>query len=328
MGQIGRRRLLLVAGATLAVPRLGWGQAKGRRVRIAFLVDGNKGALDAHLREFRARLRELGWVEGKNVSFIERNSQGVRSRLPALAAELVTLAPDVIVVVTTPSTRAVMRATSTIPIVFITGDPLGAGLVSNLARPGGNASGQSIMGGELSTKLLEFLTELVPGTKQVAMLGQANNRSIAAVFRTAHDAAASRGISLRLLEATQPNEVDSAFETMAREHFDGFIGFSTPIVLRHRRQIVDLAARYRLPGVYPRDEYVAAGGLLSYAADRVAIFRRMAEQVERVLKGANPGDLPVQQPRKFILTINLRTAKALGLTFPRSILVLADKVVE
>jgi len=328
MGQVGRRRFLLVAGALLAVPRVGWGQAKGRLVRIATLEDGNKGPTEALWREFRARLRELGWVEGENVLFIERFSQGERSRLPALAAELVTSAPDVIVSAATPTTRAVMGATSTIPIVFTTGDPLRAGLVSNLARPGGNATGQSIMGAELSTKLLDMLTELVPETKKVAMLGQVNNRTITAVFRSVQNAANSRGISVRLLEATQPNDVDSAFETMARENFDGFISFSTPIVLRHRRQIVDLAARYRLPGVYPRREYSAIGGLLSYEADRVEIFRSMAEQVHRVLKGANPGDLPVQQPTKFILTINLRTAKALGLTVPQSILLLADHVVE
>jgi len=184
------------------------------------------------------------------------------------------------------------------------------------------------MGAELSTKLLDMLTELVPETKKVAMLGQVNNRTITAVFRSVQNAAKSRGISVRLLEATQPNDVDSAFETMARENFDGFISFSTPIVLRHRRQIVDLAARYRLPGVYPRREYSAIGGLLSYEADRVEIFRSMAEQVHRVLRGEKPGDLPVQQPTKFILTINLKTAKALGLTVPQSILLLADHVVE
>jgi putative ABC transport system substrate-binding protein len=285
MEQIGRRCFLLVAGATLVVPRLGWGQAKGRSVRIAFLVDGNKGAIEALLREFRARLRELGWVEGKNVSFIERYSQGVRSRLPALATELVTLAPAVIVAVTTPTTRAIMRATSTIPIAFITGNPLSAGLVSNLARPGGNATGQSTMSDELSTKWLQILTELVPGTKKVAMLGQASNRSIAMVFRSVQKAAKSRDISVRLLEATQPTEIENAFQTMARENFDGFIVVTAPIVLRNRRQIVDLAARYRLPGVYGRDEYVAISGLLSYAVDRGALYRAVAEQVQRVLKG-------------------------------------------
>jgi len=160
------------------------------------------------------------------------------------------------------------------------------------------------------------------------MLGQANNRTIASVFRSVQSAAKSRNISVRLLEATEPNEVDSAFETMVREHFDGFIAFSTPIVLRNRRQIVDLAARHRLPGIYPQREYTTIGGLLSYEADRVAIYRSMAEQVDRVLKGANPGDLPIHQPTKLILTINLKTAKALGLTVPRSILLLADQVVE
>jgi putative ABC transport system substrate-binding protein len=184
------------------------------------------------------------------------------------------------------------------------------------------------MAAEISTKYLEMLTELVPGAKKVAMLGQASNRSIASVFRSVQNAAKSRNISVRLLEATQPSEVDSAFETMAREQFDGFIAFSAPVVVRNRRQIVDLAARYRLPGVYPRREYTAIGGLLSYEADRVLMYRGIAEQVHRVLKGANPGDLPVQQPTKFILTINLKTAKALGLTVPRSILLLADKVIE
>jgi putative ABC transport system substrate-binding protein len=272
MAQIGRRRLLLVAGATLAVPRVGWGQTKVRSVRIAILEDGNKGPTEAHWREFRARLRELGWVEGENVLFIERFSNGVRSRLPALAAELVTSEPDVIVTVATPTTRAAMAATSTIPIVFLTGDPMGAGLVSNLARPGGNATGQSIMAADISTKYLQLLTELVPGTKKVAMLGQASNRSIATVFRSAQNAAKSLDISVHLLEATQPKEVESAFKAMAREHFDGFIVFSTPIVLRNRRHIVDLAARYRLPGVYPQREYAAIGGLLSYEADKVKVF--------------------------------------------------------
>jgi putative ABC transport system substrate-binding protein len=289
MGQIGRRRLLLVAGATLAVPRLGWGQVKGRSARIAMLQDGTKGDLEVLWREFHARLRELGLVEGENVLFIERFSDGARNRLPALAKELVTLAPDVIVTLATPATRAVMRATSTIPIVFITGNPLSAGLVPNLARPGGNATGQSILSDELSTKWLEILTELVPGTKKVAMLGQASNHSIATMFKSLQGAAASHDISVRLLEATQPNEVDSAFQTMVRENFDGFLVVAAPNVLRHRRQIVDLAARYRLLGVYARDEYVAVGGLLSYAPDRVAMFRNMAEQVQRVLRGGGPG---------------------------------------
>jgi putative ABC transport system substrate-binding protein len=205
---------------------------------------------------------------------------------------------------------------------------LGAGLVSNLARPGGNATGQSIMAADISTKYLQLLTELVPGTKKVAMLGQASNRSIATVFGSAQNAAKSLDISVHLLEATQPKEVESAFKTMAREHFDGFTVFATPILLRHRRQIVDLAARYRLPGIYAREAYVAIGGLLSYAPDRMAIFRTMAEQVQQVLKGTNPGDLPVQQPTKFRLTINLKRARALGLTVPRSLLLLADKVIE
>jgi len=328
MSQVGRRQFLLAGAAMLAAPRKGAGQPRGEQVRIAIFEDGNQGATEALWREFRGRLRELGWVEGKNVSFVSRFSQGKRDRLPELAAELVGLAPDVIVAATTPASRAAMRATSSIPIVFITGDPLGGGLVSNLARPGGNATGQSIMSAELSAKWLEILAELVPGTKNIAMLGQASNRSLVAVFRSLQQAAEARGISVRLLEATQPQEIDSAFETMAREGFDAFITASALTVLRHRRQIVDLAARYRLPAVYSRDEYVAAGGLLSYAPNRVAAFRSLADQVQRVLEGANPGDLPVQQPTKFDLTINLRTAKALGIEIPTSVLLRADRVIE
>jgi len=231
-------------------------------------------------------------------------------------------------VATTPASRAAMRATSSIPIVFITGDPLGGGLVSNLARPGANATGQSILSVELSTKWVEILAELVSGTKKIAMLGQASNRSLVAVFKSLQHAAAERGISAHLLEATQPQEIDSAFETMVREGFDAFITASALTLLRHRRQIVELAARYRLPAVYSRDEYVAAGGLLSYAPDRGAAFRGLADQVQRVLEGANPGDLPVEQPTKFDLTINLGTAKALGIEIPASILLRADRVIE
>lgn len=328
MSGVGRRRFLLAAAAMLAAPRKGAGQPRSKRVRIAIFEDGNQGATEALWRAFRGRLRELGWVEGENVSFVSRFSQGKRDRLPELAAELVALVPDVIAAASTPATRAAMRATSSIPIVFVTGDPLGGGLVSNLARPGGNATGQSVMSIELSTKWVEILVELVPGTKKIAMLGLASNRSLVAVFRSLQQAAAERGISARLLEATQPQEIDSAFETMAREGFDAFIAASALPVLRHRRQIVELAARYRLPAAYARDEYVAAGGLLSYTPDRVAVYRSMADQVQRVLEGANPGDLPVQQPTKFDLTINLRTAKALGIEIPASILLRADRVIE
>jgi len=297
-------------------------------VRIAIFEDGSKGATESLWREFRGRLRELGWIEGQNVSYIERFSQGERSRLPSLAQELVASAPDVIAVVTTPATRAAMHATSSIPIVFSTGDPVGAGLVSNLARPGGNATGQSIMSIELSTKWFEVVAELVPGAKKVAMLGQASNRTTFKVFRTAQKAAAAREISLHLLEATQPGEVDRAFETMVQENFDAFIVVSAPVVLRHQRQIVALAARHRLPGVYAREEYVVAGGLLAYTPSRVALFRNMADQVQRVLQGASPGDLPVQQPTKLDLTINMRAAKAMGIEIPPSVLLRAERVIE
>jgi len=328
VGASARRRFLIASAVILVSPRVGRAQPQSRPVRVAVLEHGSRGATEARWREFRKRLRELGWIEGKNLVVDARFSQGVRERLPSLAEELVALRPDVIAVTTTPATRAAMHATSSIPIVFITGDPVGAGLVSNLARPGGNATGQSIMSADVSAKWMELLTEIVPGARKFAFLGQAGNRTTVAVFRAMQAAAEARNFSARMLEATQPNEVDRAFELMAKEKYDAFIVSSEPALLRHRRKIVALAARDRLPGVYARPEYVASGGLLSYSPDRITMFRVMAEQVHRVVQGDSPGELPVQQPTKFDLTINLGTAKALGIAIPQSILLRADQVLD
>jgi putative ABC transport system substrate-binding protein len=314
---------LLALGARAAFAQ------EARAARIAILVDGTEGAIGAVLSTFRQRLRELGWTVGSNLTLDVRYSDGEQSRLPALAAELIGLGPDVIAPVTTPATRAAMRATSTIPIVFFAaGDPLGSGLVKNLSRPGGNATGQSIMSEETSAKWMELLAEVVPGARRFAFLGQASNTGIAAVFARMREAAASRAYSVRLLEATAPQEVDRAFAQMVEEKTDAFMVASAPVVLRQRKRIIEAALQHRLPGLYARTEYVVAGGLLSYSVDRVALVRRTADQVHLVLQGANPGSVPVEQPTTFVLTVNLKTARAMGLEIPQSILLRADRVIE
>jgi len=328
MSSASRRRFLVTAGLILAVRSVSATEPRQGRRRVAILEDGSPGATEARWRQFRNRLLELGWVADENVVFVARFSQGARERLPALAAGLVALSPDVIVAVTTPATRAAMGATSSIPIVFITGDPVGAGLVSNLARPGSNATGQSIMSVDLSAKWIELLTEIAPKARKFAFFGEAGNRNTMAVYRSMQGAAEARGFSTAMLEATHLDDVERAFERMVAEKFDAFAVAASPTILRHRHRIVDLAARHRIPATYAREEYVTAGGLVSYAPDRHAMFRVMADQVHRILQGEHPRDMPIQQPTKFHLTINLRTARALGLDVPSSILLRADRIIE
>lgn len=322
-----RRDLLLAAGGLFALRA--HAQPGAQRARIAILVDGTEGETGGGLRVFEERLRELGWVAGQNLALDFRYSDGVQDRLPALAAELLALRPDVAVTVTTIATRVMMRATSKVPIVFFAaGEPVASGLVPNLARPGGNVTGQSIMSAEISAKWIELLAELVPGARKFAFLGQTNNPGIKPVFAAITETARKRNFEVHLLDATTVAEVDRAFAQMAADKYDGFMVASAPVVLRHRQRIVDLAARQRIPGAYSREEYVAAGGLLSYSVDRVAQARHTAEQAHRILQGAKPGDLPVVEPSRVTLTINLKAARALGLKIPQSVLVRADRVIE
>jgi len=324
-----RRREFVACLGGLLAPLLAIGQQTVRRVRVAILVDGSAETTAETLRIMRGRLRELGWVEGRNLVIDERYSEGVRGRLPALAGELLALEPDVILTLTTTATKAAVDATKTVPIVFgPMGDPIRAGIVRSLSRPGGNVTGQSLMASEMAPKWVELLLELVPGGRRFALLGQVGNLGIAPVFAGMEAAAKARGLEARQLDATTLEEVQRAFEIMVAEAFDGFATVSAPIVLRNRKQIAALAARHRLPGVYARVEYVAAGGLLSFMADRASLYRRTVDQVDRVLEGMSPGELPVEQPTKFVLTVNLSAARAMGLTVPQSILVRADRVIE
>lgn len=326
MGLVGRRQFLLAAAAIAASPTT---RAQTRRARIATLEDARQGALVENWRSFSGRLQELGFLEGRDFVLDARSSQGDLARLPALAAELVSLGPDVIVTTSTPTTRAAMQATSTLPIVFVgIAEPVETGLVASLARPGGNVTGQAIVSAELSAKWIELLLEIEPGAKKLAYLGQAANQAVMAVYRSMQRTAHARKLLVRLLEATNPQEIDRAFEIMRKENFDAFICAAAPVILPYRQQIVDLAARQRLPSAFARSEYVAAGGLFSYAPDRSDMFRRTASYVHRVLQGAKLADLPVEQPMKFDLVINLKTARGLGITIPPSILLRADRVIE
>ncbi len=328
MSRFQRREFLIAACALLVAP-FALGQLAGRRVRIAILDDAYEESQAQFWSVFRDQLQKLGYVEGKNLVIEARFAQGVPARLPAPAAELVALKPDLIMTSTTPSTQAAMKATSGIPIVFVAAaDPVKSGLVASLARPGGNVTGQSVMSAQMADKWIEMLLEIVPGAKKVGYLGQSSNQAIQEIYQSPQQTGRSRGAEIRLLEAGTPDAISRAFELMVREKFDSFVVATTPVILAHRQKIVDLAARHRLPAVYPREEYVAAGGLLSYGRDIVTGYRRAADFAHRILQGAKPADLPVEQPTSIGAVVNLATARALGIKIPQSILLRADRVIE
>ena len=324
-----QRRQVLIAACALLAAQYALGQSAGRRVRIAILDEGQEESQAELWRAFRDQLQKLGYVEGITLVIEARFAQGVSARMQAQAAELVALKPDMIVTTGTPATQAAIKATSSIPIVFTgVGDPVKSGLIASLARPGGNVTGQSIMSTQLVAKWLEMLLEIAPGAKKIAYLGQSSNPLTKEVIQSLQQAGHSRGVAIRLLEASTPDAIARAFELMVREKFDGFIVAPTPVLFAHRKTIVDLAARQRLPAVYGREEYVAAGGLLSYGRDVVAEYRRAADFVRRILQGAKPADLPVEQSTSFRTVVNLATARALGIKIPQSILLRADRVIE
>jgi len=291
-------------------------------------------AANPHLPEaFLQGLRDLGYVEGRNVVIEYRDAEGKPERLSALAAELVALKVDVIVAAAgTLGALAAKQATRTLPIVFIAvGDPVTSGLVTSLARPGGNVTGLSLLFPELVGKLLEQLTQAVPGISRVAVLSQSGavpERTEKDLVKRAEVAARTLGVRLQFVEARGPEDFDRAFSDMTRARASALTVLSTPMFASERRRLVDLAAKNRLPTVFSFREYVDAGGLMSYGPNVADMFRRAATYVDKILKGAKPGDLPVEQPTKFELVINLKTAKALGLTIPQSLLGRADHVVE
>jgi ABC-type uncharacterized transport system substrate-binding protein len=323
-----RRTFLAATGAVLlAVPVGATAQQAGKVPRIGFLGVFAGPNFDA----FRQALRELGWVEGQNIVIDYRSAEGRLDRLPDLAAELVRLKVDIIVAVATQGVAAAKNATETIPIVMISGsaDPVGLGFIASLARPGGNVTGLSYsVGPEIAGKGLGLLKEIVPKVRRVAILSNPASPVQPLFIREVKTAAPSLGVQLQLLEVRGPDEFDSAFSAMAKERVGALLVVADSMLIFHQKRLVDLAARSRLPVACGTRESVEAGGLMSYGPSVRDLFRRAATYVDKILKGAKPGDLPVEQPTKFELVINLKTAKALGLTIPRSLLGRADEVIE
>jgi putative tryptophan/tyrosine transport system substrate-binding protein len=320
-----------LAGALLTAPFAAEAQPAAKVARIGYLAANL--AASPHLREaFLQGLRDLGYVEGRNVVIEYRDAEGKYERFPALATELVALKVDVIVVTSTPAAVAVKQATRTIPIVFTwAADPVGSGLVTSLARPGGNITGLSILAPDIIGKRLELLKQAVPGVSRVAALwhpGDYVERMEKDMLTEADRAARALGLRLQVVEARGPEDFDRAFADMTRARADAVTVQSTNIFFIERRRLVDLAAKNRLPAMYLTREFVDAGGLMSYGPHVADLHRRAASYVDKILKGAKPADLPVEQPIKFELVINLKTAKALGLTIPPSVLQRADEVIQ
>ncbi len=299
--------------------------------RIGYLA-GDRAASPHLIEAFRQGLRDLGYVEGSNVLIEYRDAEGKFERLPALAAELVALKVDVIVAGGTPLILAAKQATRTLPIVFAAAsDPVTDGLVTSLARPGGNVTGLSNIAPDLVGKRLELLKQAVPGVNRVAILwqpGGTGERTEQDMRKGAEAAARALGVRLQFLEARGPADFDRAFSDMTRERAGALTSLGGSMFFSERRRLVDLAAKNRLPALYQQREFVDAGGLMAYGANLADNFRRAATYVDKILKGTKPGDLPIEQPTKFELVINTKTAKALGLTIPPSLLQRADHVIQ
>ncbi len=317
-----------MVGAVLSAPLAAEAQRAGKVYRVGFLWDSPEVWPHA-LEGFRQGLRDLGWVEGRNIVVEYRWAEGRFDRLPGLAEELVRLKVDIIVAPASIYAEAAKRATSTIPIVFAShADPIGTGHVDSLARPGGNITGLTVMMSETAAKSLELLKEAVPGLSRVAVVWDPATPS----HRPALDAVAARGRALGLqvqpLAVRGATEFDGAFSTIVRERASGVLVLSTPLFIGRARRLAELAMNQKLPTMFGPREHVEAGGLLSYSPDRADLYRRAAIYVDKILKGAKPADLPVQQATKFELVINMKTAKAIGLTIPPSFLLRADQVIQ
>jgi putative ABC transport system substrate-binding protein len=319
--------ILLLALSVLVVPRTSTAQPPGKVFRIGWLTFGSSARSD--LDGLRRGLRELGYVEGQNLVIEARYAEGKVERLPDLATELVRLNIHVILAVGSAAVRAAQQATSTIPIVMtLTANAVAQGFVGSLAQPGCNITGLSGLGLELSGKRLELLKEAVPEVSRIAVLWNPANLAVAPFLRETQATAQALGVELHVLEVRTPNEFEGAFAAATSGRAEALLVMPDAVLYGHRTRIVDFAQRNGLPGMYPDRDFVDAGGLMSYAASWAALFPRAATYVDKILKGAKPGDLPVEQPTEFELVLNLKTAQALGLTFPPHLLVLANKVIQ
>jgi putative ABC transport system substrate-binding protein len=329
-----RRAFILAVGAAAAVPLAARAQQGAKVPRIGYMVMASLASPEqrALIESFRQGLRERGYVEGRNIVIEYRAADGKIERFTELAAELVRLNLDLIVANNTPAALAAKQATTTIPIVVpVMGDPVRDGLVASLARPGGNITGLTFLGPELATKRLELLKQAVPGVSRVAGLwhpGAYGESTMKEMLKTIEAGAGTLSVELRLVEVRGTGDFDRAFSTMTQERADALIVLPSPLLFSERRQIVDLATRHRLPLIAMAKEYVELGGLMAYGASISDLIRRAGVYVDKILQGAKPADLPVEQPTKFELVINLKTAKALGLDMPLHLQQRADEVIE
>jgi ABC-type uncharacterized transport system substrate-binding protein len=327
-----REFITLLGSAAAAWPLSARAQRPAKVPRIGYL-GYSPPALERHLvAALQQGLRDFGYVDSQNIAIEYRSAEGKLERLPELAAELVRLNVDIIVTLATPGALAAKQATNTIPIIVAAmADPARDGLVASLARPGGNVTGTTFLGPELIPKRLGLLKEAVPGVSRVAVLwhpGVYSERTMADMLKETEAAARMLGVHLQLLGAAGPNDFDEAFSAMSREHADALLVFPSPMLYLEYKRIVDLATKNRLPAVYPWREAVDAGGLVAYGASIPDTLRHAAVLVDKILKGAKPADLPIEQPTKFELVLNLKAAKALGIEIPPTLLVRADEVIE
>jgi len=322
-----RRRdfIALVGGGAVALPLRALAQASGKIWRMGFIAQGYERFYDALFEG----LRELGYAEGKNLVVERRYAEGHAERFQEFAAEMVRLKVDVIVVTTTPAALAVKTATATIPVVFPNAiSPVESGVVESLAHPGGNVTGGAAQTAALSTKRLAILKEVIPGLSRGAVLWNAANPALAYPWRQTQSAAGELGVALQSLEVRVPKDIKSAFAMMVADRPDALIVLQDALTLQHRKEIIDFTIQKRLPGMFVAKEWVVVGGLMSYGENLADMYRRGAYFVDKVLKGAKPADLPVEQVTKFELILNLKTAKAMELTIPAAFLATADEVIE
>jgi putative ABC transport system substrate-binding protein len=327
-----RREFIILLGGTAAWPLAARAQQAASTVRrIGLLLPGNARttAVRGQLEAFRQGLKEYGRVEGQNIILEYRFAEGKEDALPAIAAELARLRLDVIVAEATPAIQAAKTVTQTVPIVMATSaDPVGTGLVANLNRPGGNITGLSLQAPELSGKRLQLLTEIVPGLARVAVLSNPLNPNTAPIVEQTKAAAQSLGVEVHVAEVQAPDKFGSAFAAITSAHAGALIVLPDPLLYGQHPRVVTFTAASHLPTLFPEKEVADAGGLIAYGPSIPASFRRAAAYVDKILRGAKPGDLPVEQPTTFELVVNLQTARAIGVTIPTSILLRADEVIE
>jgi|SRR5215475_669977 len=325
-----RRAFITVLGGSILVrPLVAGAQQTGKVYRIGVLETMSATLNTVNLDAFRQGLRELGYVEGRDFVIEYSSADGRPERFPGLATELVRLKVDLIMTQGTPAVLAAEKATGSIPIVMATSaDPTGRGIVSSLARPGGNVTGLSTIAVELDGKRLELLKEAIPPIVRIGLLTNFSSPASASRWRQMEGAARALGLEPQLLDVRAPEDLARAFDTAIKQRADAIVVLNNTLTQTNSRRIVDLSAKHRLPSIFVSREFVDAGGLMAYGPNFTDLYRRAATYVDKILKGAKPADLPIEQPTQFELVVNLKTAKALGLTIPQSLLLRADQIIE